>query len=43
LIHDEGDREPAEAFGVDVVLTFGMQAAKLKEKISEITASVSNE
>ncbi len=43
LIHEEIAREPAEASGVDVVLTFGMQAAKLKEKISEITGSLTNE
>jgi DNA-binding NarL/FixJ family response regulator len=43
LIHEEKDREPAEASGVDVVLTSGMRAAKLKEKISEITGSLTNE
>ncbi len=43
LIHEEKDREPAEASGVDVVLTSGMRAAKLKEKIFEITGSLTNE
>jgi DNA-binding NarL/FixJ family response regulator len=43
LIHEEIDREPAEASGVDVVLTTGMRAAKLKEKISELTGSLTNE
>jgi hypothetical protein len=36
LIHEEGDREPAEASGVDVVLIAGMRATKLKEVIMEI-------
>jgi len=43
LIHDESDRELAENSGADVVLTSGMQAAKLKKMITEITASLSNE
>jgi DNA-binding NarL/FixJ family response regulator len=37
LIHDEEDREPAEASGVDLVLTSGLRAAKLREVITEIT------
>jgi DNA-binding NarL/FixJ family response regulator len=43
LIHDEGDREPAEKYGVDIVLTTGMRAAKLKKTITAIAASLSNE
>ena len=43
LINDENDRDVAENSGVDVVLTSGMQAAKLKKMITEITASLSNE
>jgi DNA-binding NarL/FixJ family response regulator len=43
MIHEEKDREPAEASGADIVLTSGMRAAKLKEKISEITGSLANE
>lgn len=42
LISEEKDREPAEASGVDVVLTSGMRAAKLKEKITEIAGSLTN-
>lgn len=37
LIHDEEDREPTEASGVDLVLTSGLRAAKLREVITEIT------
>lgn len=40
LIHEEQDREPAEASGADVVLTSGMRAAKLKQMISEITGTL---
>ena len=43
LIHDEGDREPAEKSGVDDVLTTGMRAVKLKEKISQIIGSLVTE
>jgi DNA-binding NarL/FixJ family response regulator len=43
LIHEEKDREPAEKSGVDVVLTTGMRAAKLKEKITEIVSSLITE
>jgi DNA-binding NarL/FixJ family response regulator len=42
LIHEEQDREPAEKSGVDVVLTTGMRAVKLKEKIKDITVSLTN-
>jgi len=42
LIHEEKDREPAEKSGIDVVLTTGMRAAKLKEKITEIAGSLTN-
>lgn len=37
MIHEEKDREPSEESGVDIVLTSGMRAGKLKEKITEIT------
>ena len=40
LIHDEGDREPAEKYGVDIVLTTGMRAVKLKEKITEMVVTL---
>ena len=40
LIHEEGDREPAEASGVDVVLIAGMRAAELKERIAEAVVSL---
>ncbi len=43
LIHEEGDREPAKASGVDVVLTTGIRAAKLKEMLTEITGSLTHE
>jgi DNA-binding NarL/FixJ family response regulator len=43
LIHDEQDREPAEASGADLVLTTGMRATKLKETITEIVGSLMNE
>jgi hypothetical protein len=43
LIHDEGDKEPAEKSGVDDVLTTGMRAAKLKVVISEIVVALDNE
>jgi DNA-binding NarL/FixJ family response regulator len=43
LIHEEQDRAPAEESGVDVVLSSGVRAAKLKELITEIAASVPNE
>jgi len=42
LIHEEKDREAVVAAGVDVVLTSGMRAVKLKEKITEITVSLTN-
>jgi DNA-binding NarL/FixJ family response regulator len=42
LIHEEKDREPAEASGIDVVLTSGMRAVKLKEKITDITGLLAN-
>lgn len=37
LIHDEEDREPAEGSGVDLVLTSGLRAAKLREVLLEIS------
>jgi DNA-binding NarL/FixJ family response regulator len=43
MIHDEKDREPTEKSGVDVVLTTGMRAAKLKKKITEIVGSLITE
>ena len=43
LINDEKDRRPAEDAGVDVVLTSGVRAVKLKEMISEIVTSGVNE
>ena len=43
LISDEKDRKPAEDAGVDVVLTSGVRAVKLKEMISEIVTSGVNE
>jgi DNA-binding NarL/FixJ family response regulator len=43
LIHDEGDREPAEESGADVVLTSGVRATKLKETITEIVVSLMDE
>lgn len=43
LIHDEDDREPAEESGVDIVLTSGVRAAKLKQVITETTGSLTHE
>jgi DNA-binding NarL/FixJ family response regulator len=43
MIHEEKDRQPAEESGADVVLATGTRAAKLKELITEISASVPNE
>jgi DNA-binding NarL/FixJ family response regulator len=43
LIHDEGDRKPVEKSGVDVVLTTGMRAVKLKEKITEMVVTLSKD
>jgi DNA-binding NarL/FixJ family response regulator len=42
MIHEEKDRQPAEASGADVVLASGTRAAKLKELITEITGSLAN-
>jgi hypothetical protein len=43
LIHEEKDRKVSEKSGVDDVLTTGMRAAKLKEKITEIVVTLSDE
>jgi DNA-binding NarL/FixJ family response regulator len=42
LIHEEGDRDSVEESGIDVVLSSGMRAVKLKEVIAEITGSLAN-
>ena len=43
MIHDENDRELAEMSGFDDVLSTGMRAVKLKEKIAEIVGTLINE
>ena len=43
MIHDEDDRELAEMSGFDDVLSTGMRAVKLKEKIAEIIGTLINE
>ena len=39
LIHEERDRGPAETAGVDIVLTIGIRASKLKQMISKLIIS----
>ena len=36
LIHDEVDRQPAEASGADLVMMVGIRAAEIKVRISEL-------
>ena len=39
LIHEERDRGPAETAGLDIVLTTGIRASKLKQMISKLIIS----